>query len=588
MMYKEETNLWIKLWQCWKFIKKDILLSENDRFKHEYIIGHDWYWKETFILNQAIQDIENWNGFCFIDQYWDFVEGLLKYIPKERAKDVIYFDVADKERPIGLNIFDIENSDEIEFVVNETTDMFISMYWPEIFGPRIVEYFKYGSMAILEDFEDKPTIFDCVRMFTDDAYREFKMKKVKNPIVKSRWEKTYNAMWDREKQEIIPYFSSKFVQFQTNPNTRNIIWQTKSGFDMNDVMDNQKILLVNLNKWIIWDADSKLIWKILLFKISLALKKRIRGNFEDFNPFFLYLNNFPDYIWWPSYKSFLDDATRWKLWVIMSHQYGEQLKNEYSFKKETDMTQMILNTVGIICIFKLWALDSENFEREVYPKISKKNLQNLESNQWIIKMHSKPILFFVEQKAWQENNEIPSILKEYSSKKYWRRIEFIEAENRVRLWIEIDDNDLPKNNFTQEKNRYNIPKAMQENDSDLVGLILWSTSETGTKQVWFDSYPFMNEEQKWKLKDALLREKKMYHWNDWDLTQYNIPKAMQENDPDLVGLILWSTSMTTKIRQEWFDLYPFMNEEQKQKLKDILMREKKKYHWSVWETKNTD
>ena len=103
---KIDSNVWIQLWKCWKRIKKDVFLPENDRFKHEYIIWHDWYWKSTFMLNQAIQDIESWNGFCFIDQYWDSVEELLKYIPKERGIDIIYFDAADKERPIGLNIFD--------------------------------------------------------------------------------------------------------------------------------------------------------------------------------------------------------------------------------------------------------------------------------------------------------------------------------------------------------------------------------------------------------------------------------------------------------------------------------------------------
>ena len=511
MLNKEESsqNLWIKLWQYWKFIKKDILLSEYDRFKHEYIIGHDWYWKETFILNQAIQDIENWNGFCFIDQYWDFVEELLKYIPKERAKDVIYFDIADKERPIGLNIFDINNLDEIEFVVNETTNMFISMYWPEIFWPRIEEYFRYWSMAILEDFEDKPTIFDVVKMFTDDGYREFKMKKVKNPIVLSWWNGTYNAMWDREKQEIIPYFSSKFVQFQTNPNTRNIIWQAKSWFDIDDVVNNKKILLVNLNKWKIWDIDSKLIWKILLFKLNLALKKRARLRSEELSPFFLYLNNFPAYSWWPSYESFLKDATRCKLWVIMSHQYGEQLKNEYSFQKIIDMSQMILNTVDTICIFKLWALDSENFEREVYPIFSKKDLKKLEPNQWIIKIHSNSILFSIKQKIWKVNNEIPPILKEYSSKKYGRRLEFIEAEIRARMGeftgmkTEIQDDSL------LDRGNYNISEKMLKNDPDLIDLILWSQSlwNIKEKQNRFDLYPLMNKWQRENLKDILIGEK---------------------------------------------------------------------------------
>jgi len=456
----ENQNSWIKLWQIWSLNKKEIFLWENDRFKHEYLIGHNWYWKDIFILNQAIQDIKNWNGICFIDQYGDYVEELLKHIPRERAKDIIYFDTTDKERPIGLNIFDIDSPDEIEFVVNETTDMFISMFWPEIFWPRIVEYFKYGSMAILEDFEDKPTIFDSVRMFTDDGYRKFKIKKVTNPIVRNRWERTYNAMWDREKQEIIPYFSSKFVQFQTNPNTRNIIWQTKSGFNINEIMDEKKILLVNLNKWEIWDTDSNLIWRILLFKLNLALKKRIKKDKENLSPYFLYLDNFPDYIWWQSYETFLYNATRCKLWIIMSHLYGDQLKREFSFQKTSDISQMILNTVGTICMFKLWALDSENLEKEIYSKFTKKDLENLKPNQVILKkcekwIQSDPLRISYKdeyQRILPEQPNISTILKEYSSRKYWRRIEFIEAESRARLWLQIDEKDLPDDS-TESKSK---------------------------------------------------------------------------------------------------------------------------------------
>lgn len=505
MAEKWNLNQWVKLWQTWKRIKKEIVLSEKDRFKHEYIIWHNWYWKDIFMLNQAIQDIKNWNGICFIDSYWDFVEELLEYIPKERAKDLIYFDVSDKERPIGLNIFDIDSPDEIEFVVNETTDMFISMYWPEIFWPRIEEYFKYWSMLVLEDFEDKPTIFDSVRIFTDDSFREYKLKKITNPIVKSWWERTYNAMWDREKEEIIPYFSSKFVSFQTNPRTRNIIWQTRSGFNIDEVLNNKKILLVNLNKWVIWETDGNLIWKILLFKINLALKKRARINKEDLSPYFLYLDNFPAYIWWTSYENFLDNATRCKLWVIMSHKYGEQLKMENSFQKFTDESQMILNTVGTICIFKLWALDSEKYEREVYPKFSKKDLENLKFNEWVIKRYSKPELVFLEQKLYEWNNEIVSILKEYSSKKYWRRIEFIERETRARFGLPIG---ISPQEAIQDKDKYKIPKEMQENDSDLVELILWSLSSTiKEKQELFDMYTMMNEEQRKNLRDAFAWEK---------------------------------------------------------------------------------
>jgi hypothetical protein len=173
---------------------------------------------------------------------------MLQFIPKERAKDVIYFDAGDEERPMGLNLYEINTLDEADRTVNDATEIFIKMFGPEIFGPRIQEYFKYGSLTILEDFEDRPTILDVPRLFTDETYREFKTKNIKNPVVKNFREKTYNAMGDREKQEIIPYFTSKFVSFNTNRLIRNVIGQTKSAFNLDDVMNNKKILLISLSK----------------------------------------------------------------------------------------------------------------------------------------------------------------------------------------------------------------------------------------------------------------------------------------------------------------------------------------------------
>ncbi len=178
---------------------------------------------------------------------------------------------------------------------------------------------------------------------------------------------------------------------------------------------------------------------------------------------------------------------------------------ENSFQKFTDESQMILNTVGTICIFKLWALDSEKYEREVYPKFSKKDLENLKFNEWVIKRYSKPELVFLEQKLYEWNNEIVPILKEYSSKKYWRRIEFIERETRARFGLPIG---ISPQEAIQDKDKYKIPKEMQENDSDLVELILWSLSSTiKEKQELFDMYTMMNEEQRKNLRDAFAWEK---------------------------------------------------------------------------------
>ena len=189
-----------------------------------------------FLQTIARQDLWNGDGICLIDPHGDLAEDVLSFVPKERAKDVVYFDAGNEDRPMGLNLYEINSLDEADRTVNDATEIFLKMFGPEIFGPRIQEYFKYGSLTILEDFEDRPTLLDVVRLFTDEAYREVKVAKVTNAVVRNRRERT------------IPYFSSKFVSFNTNRLIRNIIGQTKSAFNFDDVMNNQKILLVNLSK----------------------------------------------------------------------------------------------------------------------------------------------------------------------------------------------------------------------------------------------------------------------------------------------------------------------------------------------------
>jgi type IV secretory pathway TraG/TraD family ATPase VirD4 len=199
------------------------------------------------------------------------------------------------------------------------------MFGPEIFGPRIQEYFKYGSLTLMEDFEDKPTLLDVPRLFTDDAYREYKVKKVQNPVVKNFREKTYNAMGDREKQEIIPYFTSKFVSFNTNRLIRNIIGQTKSAFDFSDVMNNGKILLISLSKGKIGELNAQLLGMIIVSKIYNAAMARARMAEEDRKDFYLYVDEFQNFIS-GTFADILSEARKYRLSLIMAHQYIAQLE----------------------------------------------------------------------------------------------------------------------------------------------------------------------------------------------------------------------------------------------------------------------
>lgn len=171
----------------------------------------------------------NGDGVCVIDPHGDLVEDVLKYIPKERAKDVVIFDPADTERPMGLNMLDIISTDpearkrEMDRAAMDATEIFIKIFGDEIFGPRIQHYFRNGCLTLMEDEEDGGTLIDVPRLFVDDAFMKYKTRKIKNPVVKSFWEHEYANTGDREKQEMIPYFSAKFGPFITNSTIRNII-----------------------------------------------------------------------------------------------------------------------------------------------------------------------------------------------------------------------------------------------------------------------------------------------------------------------------------------------------------------------------
>jgi len=193
-------------------IKKEIrILTDNDdRMRHTYIIGQTGSGKSTLMYTTALEDIRLGNGFCVIDPHGDFIEFIMKHYPKEKIDDLIYFDLANTEYPIAFNPLDgPENDDERDVVTNDLVEMFVSMYGEEIFGPRIQDYFRNACFLLMEQPEGG-TLIDIMRLFTDDAFAESKIRNVKNPIIAARWNKTYKKMGDREKAEIIPFIQAKF------------------------------------------------------------------------------------------------------------------------------------------------------------------------------------------------------------------------------------------------------------------------------------------------------------------------------------------------------------------------------------------
>ena len=268
---------WILVWyNNYGGVKREIRITDKDRFRHIYILWQTGTGKSTIMLTQAIDDMENGRWFTFIDPHGDAIEFLLKHFPKERIDDLIHFDLWNTAYPIGLNPLEVdpEDADEKDVVTNDLVEMFIQMYGPEIFGPRIQDYFR-NACLLLMDQPEWGTIVDIMRLFTDDAFAESKIRNLKDPVVASWWNKTYKKMGDREKAEIIPFIQAKFWPFTTWVYVRNIIWQPKSAFKMYDAMQQKKIILLNLAKGISWEETSKLIGKIIAMQVKLSALKEL-------------------------------------------------------------------------------------------------------------------------------------------------------------------------------------------------------------------------------------------------------------------------------------------------------------------------
>ena len=273
-----------------------IYIKREDRFRHFYVIGQTGTGKTSIFKSMLRQDLRAKEGICVIDPHGSLVESLLPFVPKDRVDDVIIFDPSDLERPMGVNLLEAETDDEKDMVALDAMNIMLKLFDEETFGPRIQDYFRNGCLTLMADPEGG-CLTDIVRLFTDDAFQRIKVKHVKNPVVKSFWTKQMAQTGAREKQEMIPYFAAKFGAFVTNSMMRNILGQTKSAFDFAKVMDEGKILLMNLSKGMTGEINSKLLGLIILSKLQMATMRRQKNLTAGEKPraFFLYIDEFKNY-----------------------------------------------------------------------------------------------------------------------------------------------------------------------------------------------------------------------------------------------------------------------------------------------------
>lgn len=421
--------------------KKKIFMANEDRFRHFYIIGQTGTGKSSIIQLMARQDFHNDRGVCVVDPHGSLIEDLLPYIPRERADDVIYFNPADTERPMGLNLLEADTPEERDLVALDAMNMMVKMFGEEIFGPRIQDYFRNGCLTLMEDDEEGGAITDLVKLFTDEEWQRYKVSKVKNPIVKSFWDKQMAQTGQREKQEMIPYFAAKFGQFYTNTLIRNIVGQTKSAFDVSKCMQEGKILLMNLSKGLIGDINAQLLGMMAVSKIQVAAMRRQRQSKEERKDFFLYIDEFQNFVT-PSIESILSEARKYRLGLILAHQYIDQLEKDSKLSGAVSLKGAVFGNVGTMMFYKIGPQDAEHCAKEMAPVFSEQDLVNMDAFKGAMKLSidnqpSRPFSIEVPRpwldQTYPKDDQAAEAYKQLSRLTYGRQKEFVDREILRRI-----------------------------------------------------------------------------------------------------------------------------------------------------------
>jgi len=412
--------------------KTEVRIKKDDRERHIYIIGQTGSGKSYTMANMAVQDIQNGDGCCLIDPHGGLIdEYVLPNVPKSRAEDVIYFDPADLQRPIGLNLmeYDPKYPEQKTFVINEMIKIFDKLYnLAQTGGPMFEQYMRNAMLLVMDDPESGATLLEIPRVLADKEYRKYKLTKTTNIVVKRFWEEeAEKAGGEAALANMVPYITSKLNTFISNDYMRPIIAQQKSGFNFREAMDQGKILLINLSKGRIGDLNAELLGLVIVGKILMAALSRVDLPESQRKPFYLYIDEFQNYVT-ESIAVILSEARKYKLSLTMAHQYVGQLVQG----TDTSIKDAVFGNVGTIAAYRVGVEDAELFAKQFDPVFNEYDVMNVDKYTFNLKLlidnsHARP--FNVKGRTLPKGNpEMVPAIKELSRLKYGRERNIIESE----------------------------------------------------------------------------------------------------------------------------------------------------------------
>lgn len=414
-------------------MKRPVYIEREDRRRHMYIIGRTGTGKSEFLKDMILQDIRNGEGLAFLDPHGDAIEDILLRIPPERAEDVVLFDPSDTERPMGLNIMEATTEEQKHFIVASIIGLFYKLYDPHgqgIMGPRLEHSIRNAMLTVMSD--PGATFIEVQRALTDSSFVQELLPRVTDPIVRRFWTDQIAQTSEFHKSETLDYIVSKFSRFTTNKLIRNIIGQSRSSFNAREIMDNKKILLVNLSKGKLGEENSTFLGLLLVPSILRAAMSRADIPQSQRQDFYLYVDEFQNFAT-PDFAAILSEARKYKLNLIVANQFIGQMQEE--------VKMAVFGNAGTVVALRVGVTDANFLQHEFAPTFTESDLINIDRFNAYIKtiVNGEPVPSFsmdltkdFSKIQAEENPRVAELIKELSRLKYGKDAKQVEAEISVR------------------------------------------------------------------------------------------------------------------------------------------------------------
>ncbi|PJB06929.1 hypothetical protein CO123_01065 [bacterium (Candidatus Howlettbacteria) CG_4_9_14_3_um_filter_37_10] len=416
--------------------KQKFGIKKEDRSRHMYIIGKSGVGKSYSLALLSISDIYAGHGVCIIDPHGDLAEMVIKYIPEYRIKDVVYFNPADTLFPIAFNALECPNPDFKEMIASGFVSIFKKQFGYS-WGPRLEYVLRYTILALLDTPDS--TMLGVIRMLTEKNFRQKIIKNIKDPVVRNFWEKEYATYNDRFATEAVAPILNKVGQFIASPLIRNIVGQPVSTVDVRKIMDEEKILIINLSSGRIGEDNSALLGSMMITKIQLAAMSRADIPAEERKDFYLYVDEFQNFAT-ESFAKILSEARKYRLDLIVANQYITQM--------EETVRDAVFGNVGTLISYRVGAKDATFLENEFSKLFTSEDLINLDNRHIYLKM----LIDGVTRQPFSAQilNLLPSKIDHSKEIYKYSRDNFARSKDEVEDLINKFSTSIPQNENGEE------------------------------------------------------------------------------------------------------------------------------------------